>query len=106
MKRRKKVKALVTGEEILKMRPTETKLIFTTSNESEQSSQRELIFHALTFPVNLPIHRVGKSCPVLTTSLVSNRQEPQLSDTCLAQRHKGAGAAGAQAARLSLFLCG
>lgn len=82
------------------------KLIFTASNKSEQSLQRELIVHAPTFPVNLPIHRVGRSCPVLNISLVSNRQEPQLSDTCLAHRHKGAGTARAQAARLGLSLCG
>lgn len=35
-------------------------------------------------PCPLLIHTLGKLCLVLNISLVSNRQEPQLSDTCLA----------------------
>lgn len=37
------------------------------------------------------IHTLVKLCPVLNNSLVSNRQEPQLSDTCLAHIHSKAG---------------
>lgn len=47
---------------------------------------------ALSLSVKLPIHILGKLCPVLNISLVSNRQEePQMSDTCLAHIHREAG---------------
>lgn len=59
-------------------------LIFTASDE------RDLTSPSPSVCVKLPIHILEKLYPVLNISLVSNRQEPQLSKTCLAYRHRGA----------------
>lgn len=80
--REEKVKAIITGgTNAEKWDKQKSKFLFLLMGQLTLSS--------LPFSpsVELPVHRLGKLCPVLNISLVSNRQEPQLSDSCLAHTH-------------------